>query len=257
MEFKKNHLFSIVSVALNNVSGLLKTRDSLALQSFRDFEWIIIDGDSTDGTVEALKDHKHFYSAPDRGLYDAMNKGIVKARGDYLLFLNAGDMLHGADTLEKISAALQNRKPGFVYGDSFEDGFYKRARSHNSKSWGMFTHHQSMLYAREKISNLRYSLDYKIGADYDFTCRFLKQIDEILYLPFPVCVFQTGGISQRDAKSGRREQFTIRKNLETNFAHNCFIYAAQSVAWTLRAMFPGLYWKFKSSGNSGNGPAQT
>ncbi len=250
-------LFSIVSVTLKNRAGIEKTRDSLARQQCRDFEWIVIDGGSTDGTKEFMVGHVDFISEFDRSLYDAMNKGIDRASGDYVLFLNAGDELFDASTLEKISASLQKKNPDFIYGDSNENGFYKSARTHSSKHWGMFTHHQSMLYARDKIGSLRYELNYKIGADYDFTCRFLKNTDNILYLPFALCVFETGGVSQRDAKSGRREQFVIRKNLDTNIIQNCFIYAAQSIAWTLRQAFPTLYWKIKSSGNNGNGPART
>jgi putative colanic acid biosynthesis glycosyltransferase len=248
--------YSIITASYNDFPGLQKTAHSLSAQTCRDFEWIVIDGGSTDGTVEFLQNYEGWISEPDHGLYDAMNKGIKRAGGEYFLFLNAGDMLADVSTLEKIKAEAKNL-PDFIYGDSFEDGRYKTARNHNFKNWGMFTHHQAMLYRRAVASDMHYETSYKIGADYDFTCRFLNKAEKILYLPFPICIFETGGLSQQNAKEGRREQFFIRKKFRANIWKNNFIYYAQSCIWILRNKCPGLYWRLKSSGNSGNGRAQT
>ncbi|MCC7304811.1 MAG: glycosyltransferase [Alphaproteobacteria bacterium] len=260
---QKNPLFSIVSVTLNNLQGLNRTFNSVKCQSFQGFEWIVIDGASNDGTESFLKEHGDCWiSEPDRGLYDAMNKGIDHARGDYILFLNAGDALTGPDTLQKIYEAVKQSKPDFVYGDSYEElagqHNYKPARSHLSAHRGMFTHHQAMLYRRIRIGGLRYNLNYKIAADYDFTCRFLKKTNAILYLPFPLCVFESGGVSQKKAVLGRREQFKIRlKNRTGSLPANILVYAAQSALWTLRGFMPGLYWRLKSGGNKNSGLPQT
>ena len=158
----KMQFFTIVTVTYNNISGPRPTGVSLNAQRCRDFEWIIVDGGSRDGTAAFLKDYPDAISEPDNGLYDAMNKGTARARGEYLLFLNAHDTLADSETLEKIQA--QAYAADFIYGDSLEDGHYKRARTHASKNWGMFTHHQAMLYRREVIGNLRYKINYKIGA---------------------------------------------------------------------------------------------
>lgn len=250
-------VFSMISVTLNNLEGLQKTKASLQEQSFSDYEWLVIDGDSEDGTPIWLETTKaHWISEPDRGIYDAMNKGLNMAKGEYVLFLNAGDYLADTD-IGKIHNEIQQQDPApeFVYGDSYEilkDGqrVYKPARSHEKIAGGMFTHHQAMFYRRKTLGELRYDTGYKIAADYDFTCRFLQQIKSALYLPFPVCVFESGGISQQNARQGRREEFQIRRDLYmTSFLGNVWIYLRQSLAMTFRRKLPSLFWFIRSKKN--------
>ena len=97
---------SIVTINYNNLSGLQKTIDSVLQQSFKDYEWIIIDGGSTDGGKELLeKNQNHFAywcSEPDKGIYNAINKGLSHATGDYIQFLNSGDWLYDSTILEKV-----------------------------------------------------------------------------------------------------------------------------------------------------------
>jgi putative colanic acid biosynthesis glycosyltransferase len=113
----------------------------------------------------------------------------------------------------------------------------------------MFTHHQAMLYKRERVSELRYDLRYKISADYDFTGRFLKRAQHILYCPFALCDFKPGGISQKNVRQGRTEQFSIRQNLALCAPiKNALIYGMQSTAMTFRHFTPGLYWLWRKEG---------
>lgn len=256
METKRPAFFSIITVTLNNRGGLERTWRSLEAQSCRDFEWIVIDGGSTDGTAEFLRDVAHV-SEPDRGIFDAMNKGIDHANGEYVWFLNAGDEIAGADVLQEIfdSIETQGARPDFVYGDAIEDRFYKSARVPNER--GMFTHHQAMIYAREKISALRYDITYKIAGDYDFTQKFLKNAAQVLYCPFAFCVFETGGVSQQQAACGRVEEFKIRKSLGMNILRNTMIFGRQTIAWIVRRHIPALYWRIKSSGNNQNASSRT
>ena len=97
---------SIITINLNNINGLRRTIDSVICQTWRDFEWIIIDGGSTDGSKELIEQYKtHFSywcSEPDKGVFNAMNKGIAKAKGEYLLFLNSGDALYDENALQKV-----------------------------------------------------------------------------------------------------------------------------------------------------------
>lgn len=257
---KKTQIFSIVTVTLDNLAGLKRTGESLKNQSFQGFEWIVIDGASRDGTVDYLNNSNTCWiSEADSGIYDAMNKGLARAQGEYVLFLNAGDALAARDTLEKIAAQMekQNERPDFVYGDSLEGGARKPARAHGTRDWGMFTHHQAMIYRRGAIGMLRYDLRHEIAADYEFTCRFLESARRVLYCPFPICVFEPGGVSQRRALQGRREQFAARKNLGCGAAKNALIFCAQSLAWNFRRALPRAYWLLKSSGNSRSGSART
>lgn len=244
-------LFSIITVSKNNRSGLQRTAASIRDQEFLDFQWIIIDGVSTDGTSDDLEAYKAtLLCEPDTGPYDAMNKGIDLAIGDYIIFMNSGDGFAQTQTLRKIRDAIQFSKPDFIYGDSWEtDGrrtAYKPAGSYLKAGKGMFTHHQAMLYRRDLIRNLRYDLSYKIAADYDFTLAFLDAARTCLYLPFPICVFKSGGLSQRHVMLGRNEQFAIRRKHHTaSFPRNALTYAMQTVSWGLRACAPGLYWRLK------------
>lgn len=249
-------IFSIITVTRDNLDGLKATRASLAAQTCHDFEWIIIDGDSHDGTKDYLSqatlDHapSSSLSEPDTGIYDAMNKGIRRANGVYLLFLNAGDSLATPQTLEKLASAAI-RRPDFIYGDALEyfgkktgTPEYKHARPAKKVTWGMFTHHQSMLYKNEIIrqNRLRYRQIYSIAGDYDFTLRFLMHAKRALYTPIPVCIFAAGGISQTNAFEGRRQQYIIRETLDlVPQPFNLLILMVQSVIWRVRKHAPFLY----------------
>jgi len=251
--------FSIITVTLNNISGLKRTYTSLRAQSCRDFEWIVIDGNSDDGTDTLLQTlGAQWISEKDGGIYDAMNKGIKRSRGKYILFLNAGDALTAPDTLEMI-ATLTDQNPALIYGDSYEDKNYKPARSHEQIVLGLFTHHQAIFYNRKKLGELRYNTNFKIAADYDFTARALQQngAAAALFCPIPVCIFESGGLSQQNAARGRNEQFIVRKNLKLYGAlKNAGIYCAQTLLWQFRTIAPNLYWRLKSSGNTARAPAQ-
>lgn len=261
---KKFPTFSLITVTLNNYAGLQKTFQSVDKQNFTDFEWIVIDGGSTDESVEFLRKQRSktrqnehpftFTSAADDGIYDAMNIGIAQARGHYVLFLNAGDQLASADILERL-APKTDGAPDFIYGDSLEPRSaatvpeLKPARSHNDIAWGMFTHHQAMLYRRHTLRNLklRYSLRYKIASDYDFTARFLSPSTKIVYEPVPICIFEPGGISQKNAFLGRKEQYLIREQLNmVPQSMNFLILSVQSLSYLLRSLSPGLYRLIKS-----------
>lgn len=246
-------LFSIITVTKNNRAGLRQTATSIQEQEFTDFQWIIVDAVSNDGTAEDLETYAAtILCEPDDGPYDGMNKGIDLALGDYIIFMNAGDCFAQTQTLQKIRDAVWISQPDFIYGDAWEtDGkrtSYKPARSYLKADKGMFTHHQAMFYKRSLIRNLRYDQTYAIAADYDFTLQFLNLARTCLYLPLPVCLFRSGGISQKNVRVGRNEQFAIRQKHKTlSLPKNALTYALQTVSWGFRACAPGLYWKIRQS----------
>lgn len=249
-------LFSIITVTKNNRDGLKRTAHSIAEQEFTDFQWVIVDGVSSDGTVDDLETYDaSILCEPDEGPYDAMNKGIDLALGDYIIFMNAGDLFAQTQTLQKIRDAIQFSKPDFIYGDAWEtDGrrtAFKPARSYLKVAKGMFTHHQAMFFKRSLIRELRYDLNYKIAADYDFVLRFLNKASTCLYVPQPICVFRSGGMSQTNVRQGRNEQFLIRQKQKTvSLPSNALTYALQAAAWGFRACAPGIYWKLKEKSAS-------
>lgn len=246
-------LISIITVTCNNEPGLRRTHRSVMVQNCTNYEWIVIDGASSDGTVEYLKTAQaRWTSEPDRGIYDAMNKGIEKASGDYMIFMNAGDEFADGHVLGKLASLIAEKNaPDFIYGDALEErpGYppvLKPARSHKGISYGMFTHHQAMIYRRAAAPDLRYDLSYKIAADYKFTLQFLKRCKTAIHAPFPVCLFESGGVSQRRTTLGRREQSRIRR--EEGACHpaaNAAIVAAQQAALALKTAAPGLYWHLR------------
>lgn len=256
-------LFSVVTVTRDNIAGLRRTQESLARQTLRDFEWVVIDGASADGSADFAARHGALVtSEPDGGIYDAMNKGIAAARGCYLLFLNAGDVMAG----ETVFAALADligslrAEPDFLYGDALEERpgeapVYKAARPFSRADYGMFTHHQAMLYRRDALGGLRYDTRYGIAADYKFTLLFLMRTGVPVYFPAPLCLFECGGVSQVRTAQGRREQFAIRRELKrVGILRNLAIAGTQAAALTLRRLCPGLYWRLRqSSRNSGRG----
>tara|TARA_B100001989_G_C24505119_1_gene447073 strand:+ start:461 stop:1264 length:804 start_codon:yes stop_codon:yes gene_type:complete len=258
---KPKPVFSLITVTLNNLEGLKRTYESVAKQTRQNFEWIVIDGASTDGTVEYLielqKKHEYllYSSEEDDGIYHAMNDGIKASTGDYLLFLNAGDQLANPKILEKIEP-YATKEPDFIYGDSLETSstkkgksFYKQAKRYKDMPWGMITHHQAMLYRRKLIRDYKlwYRQVYSIAADYDFTLRFLQNAKKITAISAPICIFESGGISQKKAFEGRRQQFIIRENLRlVPQGKNVGIFLAQSAVWYFRSLLPSLYERLKS-----------
>lgn len=238
--------FSIITVTRNNLDGLKNTAESLQWQTCRDFEWIVIDGASTDGTPPYLdKTDARWISEPDKGIYDAMNKGIDRARGDYVLFLNAGDTLAVPDVLEKIDVMIEDED--FIYGDSIEGDHIKPARPHTQILTGLITHHQAILYRRARLGALRYDQRFKIAGDYRLTLEFLRLPGiRALYCPFPVCIFEQGGVSQVQFRRGRIEQFIIRRELRAcPLAINIWVFAGQSAMMAVRRAWPRLYWWLK------------
>lgn len=114
--------FSIITINYNNREGLQKTINSVVSQTFKDYEWIIIDGGSTDGSrelIEQYKEHLSYWcSEPDKGIYNAMNKGIRHAKGEYLNFMNSGDTFYDNEVLEKVFK--EERKADILYGDCMQ-----------------------------------------------------------------------------------------------------------------------------------------
>lgn len=183
---------SIITVTYNAASVLKRTLDSVKAQSWQQIEHLIIDGASKDETVSMAETYKAqcpyevvILSEPDKGLYDAMNKGLRLATGDYLVFLNAGDTLHAADTLETIVRSAQPL-PGVLYGDTAitdEQGKFlhlRRLRPPKKLTWksfrqGMLVCHQAFYALTDIAKNLPYDPRYRYSADVDWCIRVMKE----------------------------------------------------------------------------------
>ena len=220
-------LFSVITVTYNDKNNLEKTIQSVIKQKNKldDIEYIVIDGDSSDGSSELINKYKNYIdvvvSEPDKGLYDAMNKALKLAKGQYANFINAGDIFAGNDTLLKVKMLMiESNQADLIYGDALEttlDGntLFKQAYSNKLIWHGMFTHHQSMFYKMSTIkeNEIVYNLKYKIAADYAFTYKVVKLSTFIQKIDLPICVFLQGGLSAQHANKGLTEQNTIRKEI--------------------------------------------
>jgi glycosyltransferase involved in cell wall biosynthesis len=213
---------SIITVTFNAEKIIEKTIQSVLAQTYPNIEYIIVDGLSKDNTLEIVATYKDriatIISEKDKNNYDAMNKGLALATGDYVWFLHAGDYIPQPDTLEK--ALLGANYADFVYGDAeiyTEKGeiipFHKKTPSPIGFSWrtlrtGMLICHQSMLMKRSIA--VKYDFEtYRVAADLDWTIRSLKGASSYHYAGVKLCAFLAGGISNQHRKQGLWERFRI------------------------------------------------
>lgn len=224
MESNNAPLFSIVTITLNDASGLRDTRASVEEQSLKDFEWIVIDGASTDGTVAELEGcawpNFSFVSEKDSGLYSAMNKGLARSRGRYVIFMNSADCFAGPEVLETVSRGIGvvDRVPAIVYGDALEKTtesrvLLKKARPIEWLNYGMHTHHQAVFYLRDALAGMCYDESFRLAADYDLTCRVYRKGGGSLFVDLPICIFSRGGLSEKKSHIGRRENWRVQRDV--------------------------------------------
>jgi glycosyltransferase involved in cell wall biosynthesis len=214
-------LFSIITITFNAATTLPPTLRSVGEQTFTNYEYIVVDGASRDNTValvEASQLPVRMVSEPDKGLYDAMNKGLKMATGEYLIFLNAGDSFHAPDTLQRVAEAIGNNRPGVVYGETAivdaERNFLmmRRLRAPEKLSWrsfanGMLVCHQAFI-ARRDIAPL-YDLQYRYSADVDWCIRCMKQTDQLLNTHLTLIDYLNEGETTRHHRASLKERFAV------------------------------------------------
>lgn len=213
---------SIITVTYNAGAVLQRTLDSVAAQDYPQIEHLLIDGASKDNTLALLQAHAAqmprtvLLSEPDKGLYDAMNKGLARATGDYVLFLNAGDELADSHILTEIFALAP--AADVYYGHALLvdlDGQPHGLRlphppeklTWKSLQWGMSVCHQAFIVKRSLA--VTYDLSYRICADIDWMIRTLKQAQTTRHTGSVVCRFLMDGLSSNRRKQAWRERYQI------------------------------------------------
>lgn len=221
-----NHVhpkFSIITVTYNAGAVLEDTIQSVITQTYRNEEYIIVDGGSKDHTLDIInryREHIHtLVSEPDKGLYDAMNKGIRLATGDYLCFLNAGDELHEDDTLQLMVHSITGTElPDVLYGETAivdEEGHFLRMRrlsapeDLNWKSFkdGMLVCHQAFFPRRELAEP--YDLRYRFSADFDWCIRIMKKSHTLHNTHLTLIDYLNEGMTTRNHRASLHERFRI------------------------------------------------
>ncbi len=216
-------LFSIITVTYNAAETLPATLASVKEQSCKLYEYIVMDGVSKDNTVQLATDanitNARIISSPDKGLYDAMNKAIDVATGEYLIFLNAGDAFHSPDTLQKIADVIMNHDfPGIVYGQTqlvnanrqrIGDRHLTAPEELTLKSFaeGMLVCHQAFIALRRIVGH--YDLRYRFSADYEWCIRCLQHSRNNVYIPHTIIDYLSEGLTTANRKASLKERFKI------------------------------------------------
>ena len=226
--------FSIITVVLNDLSGLKLTKESLTCQDFSHFEWIVIDGQSTDGTIDYLKklpaNVSRWTSEKDEGIYDAMNKGLKLCTGAYVLFLNAGDCFSDATVLGEACKYLSSLEQspdvlfsGGTYVFSNKIRWYREPKQVEAYIWhGLPALHQATFYRRQLVETYQYDLTYQFCGDYYLACKLFVQGIKAAYIDLSVVDFSVGGVSFYSPIRLSVEAFAVQKNiLKSSLAKRC------------------------------------
>lgn len=220
-----NPKISVVTVVYNSAALIENTVKSIINQSYSHIEYIVVDGGSTDGTIDILNRYKKnistLLSEPDRGIYDAMNKGIRLATGDFVVFINSGDKFSSPDILEKIFSNPDAAQADVIYGDTDitdSDGNIIHSRRHRppeTLDWksfkrGMLVCHQSFIARRNLIDS--YDLTYRYAADFDWCIRILKKSKSAYNSRQVISLFLEGGQTRKTIVPGLKERFRIMRH---------------------------------------------
>ena len=215
--------FSVITVCRNAQAVIEDTIQSVISQTYHHVEYIVIDGASNDRTMSIVNRYRErisvVVSEPDRGLYDAMNKGIRLATGDYLCFLNAGDSFHEDDTLLRMAHSIHEPQlPDVLYGETElvdREGHFLRMRrlsAPETLTWksfrqGMLVCHQAFFARRDRV--VPYDLRYRYSADFDWCIRVMKQSKVLHNTHLTLIDYLAEGMTTRNRNASLRERFRI------------------------------------------------
>ncbi|WP_307758483.1 glycosyltransferase [uncultured Mediterranea sp.] len=215
--------FSVITVCYNAETTLEDTIQSVISQTYHHVEYIIVDGASKDRTMDIVNRYRErisvVISEPDKGLYDAMNKGIRLATGDYLCFLNAGDSFHEDDTLQQMVHSIHGTLlPDVLYGETElvdHEGHFLRMRRLQAPehlTWksfrqGMLVCHQAFFARRDLV--MPYDLRYRFSADFDWCIKIMKQSKVLHNTHLTLIDYLSEGMTTRNHKASLKERFRI------------------------------------------------
>lgn len=202
--YEDNPLISIITVVFNGEKYLEETIQSVINQTYENIEYIIIDGGSTDGTLDIIKKYEdridYWVSEKDNGIYDAMNKGIAVATGEWINFMNAGDKFINNSIVQQISPNLCNKEISIVFGDTTDDyGEFQKLHKANpnlKNLWkGMLFSHQSTFFSSSYHKQNLYDITYKLAADFSVIYNAYRKGEKFYYLNMPIAMIEIGGVS--------------------------------------------------------------
>ncbi|HEK20555.1 glycosyltransferase family 2 protein [Mucilaginibacter sp.] len=218
----KQPVLSVITIVYNNARDIERTLLSVLNQTYPNIEYIVVDGASTDGTLEIIKRYgrriSKLISEKDKGIYDAMNKGLAVATGDYVIFMNSGDEFYDAHTVEKVFATAEDAD--IYYGetemvnDERQSLGRRRHKAPEKFTWrsfkyGMSVSHQAIYIRRSLVEP--YDPQYQLSADIDWIIKAAKKAKKIVRVDSYVAKYLVGGMSKARHRQSLQERFDIMK----------------------------------------------
>ena len=212
---------TVITIVYNNVRDIERTMLSVFNQTYTNIEYVVVDGASTDGTQEEIMKYRDrittYISEPDNGIYDAMNKGLALATGDYVVFMNSGDEIYEPDTVSQVFSS-SSRPADIYYGETemyneaWESLGRRRHQAPEHFSWrsfryGMSVSHQAIYIKRSLTAP--YDLTYKYSADIDWIIKAAKKAKLIVNTNRYVAKYLVGGVSKQKHLDSLKERFHI------------------------------------------------
>lgn len=230
-------ILSIIIVTFNPGEGLKRTIESIFKQTSDNYELVVKDAGSTDGSIEwleALQNPKvNIIKSSDLGIYDAMNQAVTYASGDFIIFMNAGDKFYSNDVVEKVEASKLATEKVIAYGDTYfelSDSLSKApSKITGSVCYRNIPCHQSIVYSKDMVATRGFDTIYKIRADFEhFMWAFYNHMCDFVYLGFPICSYEGGGFSETKQNQRRdKEEYkrAVKKHipLKERFLYRTFL----------------------------------
>lgn len=224
-------IVTIITVCRNHAQELERTIRSVESQTWQEREYLVIDGASTDDTLDVIKAHEasitRRVSEPDQGIYDAMNKGVRMARGEWVIFMNAGDTFASDDTLQRVFGSPQNAD--VIYGDVIKGELVKKAEAPRN-AHRMFYCHQSAFVRTRCLREFPFDIRHRMSADFKQVKQLYLSGKTFLQLDFPVANFDTQGVSNRNRSAGLYDNIQVIRETDS--------------LWEQMKLLPRLYFTY-------------
>ena len=231
---------SIVTINYNNLEGLKRTYESIACQTYKNYEWIVIDGGSNDGSEKFLEEHSDemsfWCSEKDKGVYNAQNKGTSHASGEYVIYMNSGDTFFDTNVLEDIFLGYQTED--ILYGDwtqVFQDGTERKMEPSQNVDYMFFLTnnicHQAMFIKTSLLKESPYDESYRLYADWAKWSEFSYKGKRFKYYHRPICKFMMGGMSGENEENNAKERARVKKEFYPEAISNWAERKENEIGW--------------------------
>ena len=224
-------IVTIITVCRNHAQELERTIRSVESQTWQEKEYLIIDGASTDDTPHVIKAHEasitRWVSEPDQGIYDAMNKGVRMAQGEWVIFMNAGDTFASDDTLQRVFGSPLDAD--VIYGDVIKGELVKKAEDPRN-AHRMFYCHQSAFVRTRCLREFPFDIRHRMSADFKQVKQLYLSGKTFRQLDFPVANFDTQGVSNRNRSAGLYDNIQVIRETDS--------------LWEQMKLLPRLYFTY-------------